>query len=95
MKSRFKFYLVLVASVLVLGGCNQMPAGGSSAGIVIMDLAAIAKATGEDEVIRQEADAARADRALAVGVEYAVRARSAGGAGRAAAVRVGLVLVFH
>jgi Skp family chaperone for outer membrane proteins len=79
MKSRFKLYLVLVASVLVLGGCNQMPAGGGSAGIVVMDLAAIAKATGQDEVIRMEADAARAElgaqlQALAANLEQQISA---------------------
>ena len=54
--------LSLLASALVLVGCDQAStSGGGGAGIVVMDLAAVAKATGQDEVIRQEADAARAE----------------------------------
>ena len=62
MKANMKFCLSLVASALLLVGCDQMPAsGGSGGGVAVMDLAAVAKATGQDEVIRLEADAARAE----------------------------------
>jgi len=56
-----KMGVSLIASALLLIGCNQMPASGGGAGIAIMDLAAVAKATGQDEIIRQEAEAARAE----------------------------------
>ncbi|TDJ43871.1 MAG: OmpH family outer membrane protein [Gammaproteobacteria bacterium] len=62
MQSSLKFSLSLLAGALLLAGCNQMPAsGGGSAGVAILDLAAVAKATGQDEIIRQEAEAARAE----------------------------------
>jgi Skp family chaperone for outer membrane proteins len=62
MKLGLKIGLSMITSALLLVGCNQMPAsGGGSKGVVILDLAAVAKATGQDEVIRQEAEAARAE----------------------------------
>jgi Skp family chaperone for outer membrane proteins len=62
MKVSIKYCLSMIASALLVAGCNQMPAsGGGSAGVAILDLAAVAKATGQDEIIRQEAEAARAE----------------------------------
>jgi Skp family chaperone for outer membrane proteins len=60
MKSVLKLSLAIVATTLFLTGCDQFPqAGGSS--VAILDLAAVAKATGQDEVIRQEAELARGE----------------------------------
>ena len=60
MKSVFKLSLAIAATALFLAGCDQLPqAGGSS--IAILDLAAVAKATGQDEVIRQQAEQARGE----------------------------------
>jgi len=60
MKSVLQLSLAIVATTLFLTGCDQFPqAGGSS--VAILDLAAVAKATGQDEVIRQEAEIARAE----------------------------------
>jgi Skp family chaperone for outer membrane proteins len=57
MKVRFKLGLAVVAAFL-LTGCDQLQ-GGSA--IAVLDLAAVAKATGQDEVIRQQAEQARTD----------------------------------
>ena len=57
MKIGFSFVLVLIASVFLLSGCDQMSGGKSD--IAIMDLAVIAEATGQDEAIRAEAEATR------------------------------------
>lgn len=48
----------LAASALLLAGCDQQ-SGGSA--IAVLDLAAVAEATGQDKVIREKAEAARAD----------------------------------
>jgi Skp family chaperone for outer membrane proteins len=61
MNFRLKTGVSLIASALLLIGCNQAPPGIGGAGVAIMDLAAVAKATGQDEVIRQEAEAARTE----------------------------------
>ena len=80
MKTRFIFCLSLLVGSALLVGCNQMPGGASGGqGVVIMDLAAIANATGQDEVIRQESDAARAElgaqlQALAASLEQQISA---------------------
>jgi Skp family chaperone for outer membrane proteins len=79
MNFRLKVGTSLIAIALLLIGCNQMPASGGSAGIAILDLAAVAKATGQDEVIRQEAEAARAElgaqlQALAASLEQQISA---------------------
>jgi Skp family chaperone for outer membrane proteins len=57
MKTGFSFVLVLLASVFLISGCDQMPGGKPD--IAIMDLAVIAEATGQDEFIRAEAEATR------------------------------------
>ncbi len=57
MKAGFSFILVLVASTFIISGCDQVSIGGSD--VVIIDLTAVAKATGQDEVIRLKAEAAR------------------------------------
>jgi Skp family chaperone for outer membrane proteins len=57
MKAGFSFILVLVASTFLISGCDQISVGGSD--VVIIDLTAVAKATGQDEVIRLKAEAAR------------------------------------
>ena len=60
MKSVLKLSLAITATALFLTGCDQLPqAGGSS--VAILDLAAVAKATGQDEVIRQQAEEARGE----------------------------------
>lgn len=46
----------LAASLLLLAGCDQQPA---SSPIAVLDLAAVAEATGEDKAIREKAEAAR------------------------------------
>jgi Skp family chaperone for outer membrane proteins len=79
MNFRLKIGTSLIAIALLLIGCNQMPASGGSAGVAILDLAAVAKATGQDEVIRQEAEAARAElgaqlQALAASLEQQIGA---------------------
>ena len=48
----------LAAYALLLAGCDQRPAGSE---IAVVDLAAVAEATGQDALIREKADAARAD----------------------------------
>ena len=50
--------LALALFALALGGCDQLPGRGGS-GIAIIDLNAIAKATGQEEIIQQQAQAAR------------------------------------
>jgi len=57
MKTAFSFVLVLLASVFLISGCDQMSGGKSD--IAIMDLGVIAEATGQDEAIRAEAEATR------------------------------------
>ena len=79
MNFRLKIGVSLIASALLLIGCNQMPASGGGSGIAILDLAAVAKATGQDEIIRQEAEAARAElgaqlQALAANLEQQISA---------------------
>lgn len=51
-----KLAFSLAASALLLAGCDQL-SGGSS--IAVLDLAAVAKETGQDEVIRQKAEEER------------------------------------
>ena len=48
----------LAASALLLTGCDQKPAPSA---IAVLDLAAVAEATGQDKLIREKADAARAN----------------------------------
>jgi Skp family chaperone for outer membrane proteins len=57
MKTGFSFVLALLASVFLISGCDQLAGGGSD--VVIIDLSVIAEATGQDEIIRTEAEAAR------------------------------------
>ena len=57
MKAGFSLILALVASTFLISGCDQVSIGGSD--VVIIDLTAVAKATGQDEVIRLKAEAAR------------------------------------
>ncbi len=76
-----KMGVSLIASALLLIGCNQMPASGGGAGVAILDLAAVAKATGQDEIIRQEAEAARVElgaqlQTLAANLEKANKCRA-------------------
>lgn len=62
MQSSFKLCLVVAISAVAVFGCGQNPAGGGgNSGLVVMDLSAVAKATGQDEVIRQDAEIARAE----------------------------------
>jgi len=49
----------MAAVVLLIAGCDRLPTGGSS--VVILDLSTVAKATGQDEAIREQAEAARAE----------------------------------
>lgn len=60
MKQIQNMSLILVVAALFVSGCDQGPAAGSG-GVAVMDLSAIAKATGQDEVIRQDAEMARAE----------------------------------
>jgi Skp family chaperone for outer membrane proteins len=57
MKVGFNFVLVLIASMFFISGCDQLPGGKSD--VAILDLSVIAEATGQDELIRVEAEAAR------------------------------------
>ena len=57
MKTGFSSCLALIASIFLISGCDQLPGGGS--GVAVMDLGVIAEATGQDELIRSEAEAAR------------------------------------
>jgi Skp family chaperone for outer membrane proteins len=50
---------LVICSLGMIAGCDQIGAGGS--GVAILDLSAVAKATGQDEAIRQQAEAARAE----------------------------------
>lgn len=60
MKQMQNMVLVLLAGAALLAGCGQ--AGSQGGGnVAIMDLSAIAKATGQDEVIRRDAEAARGE----------------------------------
>jgi Skp family chaperone for outer membrane proteins len=59
MKAGLNVVLVLVASIFLISGCDQISVGGSD--VAIMDLSVIAEATGQDEIIRAEAEAARND----------------------------------
>lgn len=54
MKSGFKFAAVLAAMALLVTGC-----GHDKGGVALIDLTAIAQATGQDEVIRLKAEANR------------------------------------
>ena len=79
MNFRLKTGVSLIASALLLIGCNPAPPGSGGAGVAIMDLAAVAKATGQDEIIRQEAEAARTElgaqlQALAANLEQQISA---------------------
>ena len=60
MKSVLQLSLAIIATALFLTGCDQLPQSGGSS-VAILDLAAVAKATGQDEVIRQEAELARGE----------------------------------
>ena len=57
MQAGFRFVLAIVASIFIISGCDQVSIGGSD--VVIIDLTVVAKATGQDEVIRLKAEAAR------------------------------------
>lgn len=60
MKYFANLFAVLACGVLLLSGCEQAgPAGAKGANVAVIDLAAIAKATGQEEFIRVEAEAAR------------------------------------
>ena len=61
MKRIQNFGLIFLVAALFVSACDQGPTGGGGGGIAIMDLSAIAKATGQDEVIRQDAETARAE----------------------------------
>jgi Skp family chaperone for outer membrane proteins len=50
---------IVAAGGCLLAGCDQISGGGS--GVAILDLAAVAKATGQDEAIRQQAEQARGE----------------------------------
>jgi Skp family chaperone for outer membrane proteins len=58
MKTVLQAALVIFALGMI-AGCDQIGVGGS--GVAILDLSAVAKATGQDEAIRQQAEAARAE----------------------------------
>ncbi|MEJ2139687.1 MAG: OmpH family outer membrane protein [Gammaproteobacteria bacterium] len=61
MKPIQNFGLIFLVAALFVSACDQGPAGAGGGGIAIMDLSAIAKATGQDEAIRQDAETARAE----------------------------------
>jgi len=61
MKRIQNFGLIFLVAALFVSACDQGPAGGGGGSIAVMDLSAIAKATGQDEVIRQDAETARAE----------------------------------
>jgi Skp family chaperone for outer membrane proteins len=61
MKRIQNFGLIFLVAALFVSACDQGPAGAGGGGIAIMDLSAIAKATGQDEAIRQDAETARAE----------------------------------
>jgi len=56
MKFVSKLACGFAASALLLAGCDQQPA---SSPIAVLDLTAVAEATGEDKAIREKAEAAR------------------------------------
>lgn len=57
MKSLAGLLAISLASALLLAGCDKMPGAGPDT--LIVDLPAIAKATGQDEAIQLQAQAAR------------------------------------
>lgn len=61
MKIVFKLTLLVVASAVFIAGCDQARMGGAAgaSNVAVIDLAAIAKATNQDEAIRVQVEAAR------------------------------------
>jgi len=57
MKSITGLWAVSLAAVLLIAGCDQMPGAGSDT--LIVDLAAVAKATGQEESMQAQAQIAR------------------------------------
>ena len=54
------FGIAALLLVLLATGCDQLPVGGGSS-VLIVDLSAVAKATGQEQAIQQQAQAARED----------------------------------
>ncbi len=57
MKRMTGLWIVCVAAVLLVSGCDRLPGAGSST--LVVDLAAVAKATGQEEAMQAQAQAAR------------------------------------
>ena len=57
MNSRTYIISLIALATLAISACDRIP--GAGLGTVVIDLAAVAKATGEDERIQQESQAAR------------------------------------
>ena len=54
-------FSLLVACAVMLTACDQLPARGSSGGVAVVDLNAVAKAIGRDEAINARMESARVD----------------------------------
>jgi len=57
MKSMTSLWAVSLSAVLLIAGCDQIP--GTEPGTLIVDLAAVAKATGQEESMQAQAQIAR------------------------------------
>lgn len=58
---KYMSFVSVALLLLTVSACEQFPAAGKSSGVAVIDLNAIAKATGRDEAINERMEAARVD----------------------------------
>ena len=58
---RIKKISIIIACAMMVAACDQLPSAASSGGVAVVDLNAVAKATGRDEAINERLESARVD----------------------------------